>query len=87
MRGFHDITPRMGAAYDLFGNGKTALKVSMSKYLQAPFSGEAYTINNPAVTLVSTTTRGWTDAQQRLRRRLRLHESRRPTASAWRGGT
>ena len=32
--GYHDITPRLGAAYDLFGNGKTALKVNLGKYLQ-----------------------------------------------------
>ena len=64
VRGYNDITPRMGASYDLFGNGKTALKVSMSKYLQAAFNGDAYTINNPAVTLQQTTSRGWTDANQ-----------------------
>jgi hypothetical protein len=62
VRGYNDITPKMGGAYDLFGNGKTAIKVSMSKYLQAAYSGEAYTIANPAVSLVQTTTRGWTDA-------------------------
>ena len=61
VRGYHDITPRMGGAYDLFGNGKTALKVSMSKYLQAAYAGEAYTVANPAVSLVQTTTRGWND--------------------------
>ena len=33
--GYHDITPRMGGSYDVFGTGKTALKVSFSKYLQA----------------------------------------------------
>src|SRR6195256_5144748 len=29
---FHDITPRMGVAYDLFGTGKTALKFNLGKY-------------------------------------------------------
>ena len=61
VRGFNDITPRMGGAYDLFGNGKTAVKVSLSKYLQAAYAGDVYTINNPAVTLVTSTSRGWTD--------------------------
>jgi hypothetical protein len=30
---WHDITPRLGLAYDLFGNGKTAFKASLNKYL------------------------------------------------------
>ena len=29
-----DITPKMGATYDLFGNGRTALKVTLNKYLE-----------------------------------------------------
>ncbi len=29
---FYDIQPRLGAAYDLFGTGKTALKASISRY-------------------------------------------------------
>ncbi len=29
--GYNDISPRAGAAYDLFGNGKTALKMTMGK--------------------------------------------------------
>ena len=30
--GFKDITPRMGATFDLFGTGKTALKFNLGKY-------------------------------------------------------
>ena len=54
-RAIHDITPRMGAAYDLFGNGKTSLKVNFSKYLQAANNDAQYTIANPAVTFQQTT--------------------------------
>lgn len=61
VRGLNDITPRMGGAYDVFGNGKTAVKVSLSKYLQAAYAGEAYTISNPGVTLVQSTSRAWDD--------------------------
>ena len=61
VRGYHDITPRMGAAYDVFGTGRTAVKVSVGKYLQSAYAGEAYTIGNPGVTLVQTTSRQWLD--------------------------
>jgi carboxypeptidase family protein len=44
--GYNDITPRMGAAYDLFGTGKTSIKVNLGKYLQgASVSNLAYTAN------------------------------------------
>jgi hypothetical protein len=28
--GYHDIAPRMGMAYDIFGNRRTAIKVNLS---------------------------------------------------------
>ena len=59
--GYHDITPRMGAAYDVFGNGRTALKVNAGQYLQGVFTGDAYTINHPGSTLVTTVNRQWLD--------------------------
>ena len=58
---YNDITPRFGAAYDLFGNGKTAIKFNMGHYLDAATNDSAYTRNNPANRIVSTYDRGWTD--------------------------
>jgi hypothetical protein len=58
---FNDLTPRFGAAYDLFGKGKTALKFSGGRYVGAATNGLAYTRNNPAVRTVSSVSRGWTD--------------------------
>jgi hypothetical protein len=41
--GYNDITPRLGAAYDVLGNGKTALKINLGRYLQgASVSNLAY---------------------------------------------
>jgi Carboxypeptidase regulatory-like domain len=59
--GYHDISPRMGAAYDVFGNGKTALKVNIGQYLQGAYTGDAYTISNPGQTLVTSINRQWSD--------------------------
>jgi carboxypeptidase family protein len=58
---YNDITPRFGVAYDLFGNGKTAIKFNMGHYLDAATNDSAYTRNNPAGRIVSTYDRGWTD--------------------------
>jgi hypothetical protein len=58
---FHDITPRFGFAYDVFGNGRTAVKFNLGHYLDAATNDSAYTRNNPANRIVSTVNRGWTD--------------------------
>ena len=61
--GYHDITPRFGASYDLFGTGKTAIKVSLNKYLAALGAGGLIATDtiNPAANLVVSTTRSWND--------------------------
>jgi hypothetical protein len=48
VRGYNDITPRVGVAYDLFGDGKTSLKVNIGKYLESANNQGNYQINNPA---------------------------------------
>ncbi|HEY1303375.1 MAG TPA: TonB-dependent receptor [Vicinamibacterales bacterium] len=58
---FNDITPRFGAAYDLFGNGKTALKFNLGHYLDAATNDSEYTSNSPAARIVRTGTRNWDD--------------------------
>ena len=53
VKGFHDITPRMGVAYDVFGNGKTSLKANFSKYLQPANNESVFTSGNPAVSFAA----------------------------------
>jgi hypothetical protein len=59
--GYNDIAPRMGAAYDVFGDGKTAIKVNLSKYWQYAANDGVYIGTNPASTFAQTANRAWTD--------------------------
>ena len=57
---WNDVSPRVGAAYDVFGNGRTAIKGNLARYLAAE------TINltalaNPVSGVSTTTTRTWSD--------------------------
>jgi hypothetical protein len=61
VRGYNDVTPRMGIAYDLRGNGRTAIKFNLGKYLDATTNDGNYTVNNPANRIQTTMTRSWTD--------------------------
>ena len=63
--GVKDIMPRIGAAYDLFGNGRTAVKVSLGRYVTPTNSTEAYAGGqNPINRVATTTNRSWTDSNR-----------------------
>jgi hypothetical protein len=55
--GWKDLSPRIGVAYDVFGNGRTAIKASINRYnVQGLFLND----QNPARANV-TMQRSWTD--------------------------
>ena len=56
-----DVNPRISAAYDLFGNGKTALKASASRGVEQDSIRYA-DANNPGLTVQTSTQRNWTDS-------------------------
>jgi hypothetical protein len=59
--GYNDIAPRIGMAYDVFGNGRTAIKANVSKYWQYAANDGVYIGTNPASTFAQTANRAWTD--------------------------
>jgi hypothetical protein len=60
--GYKNITPRAGFAYDLFGNGKTAIKINIGQYLEPASNGNGvYTSKNASFRVPTNVTRPWTD--------------------------
>ena len=60
-----DISPRLGVVYDLFGDGKTALKASLGRYVQASGGANNATMGapvSPTSASANQVSRSWTDA-------------------------
>jgi hypothetical protein len=59
-----DLMPRFGVAYDVFGNGKTAAKFFLGKYVTTANTVDEWLNYSPAGLgrLVTQTTRGWDDS-------------------------
>ena len=68
VNGFLDLSPRFGAAYDLRGDGKTSVRVSLGRYLAAVNADGIYASTAPVAMIggggartAPSTTRTWTD--------------------------
>jgi hypothetical protein len=55
-----DLSPRLGVAYDLFGNAKTALKISASRYVDSQTVSFANSLN-PINRISNSVALTWTD--------------------------
>jgi hypothetical protein len=63
--GYNDIDPRFGLAYDLFGNGKSAIKVNVGRYLEMAVGGNGnYSQLLPSSRIPTNVTRTWSDANK-----------------------
>ena len=65
---YNDITPRLGFAWDVFGDGRTALKGNLGRYLEGVGTSGIYASTNPTSRIpggggfsVGSVTRAWTD--------------------------
>lgn len=62
---WNDLTPHLGAVYDVFGTGRTALKVSLNRYLENLSAGSSIAQDpNPLNTIITQTTRSWGDTNR-----------------------
>ncbi len=61
---YKDLSPRVGASYDVFGNGRTAIKFNYGRYVSPATNDQNYPLNNPANLIQRTMTRNWTDTNR-----------------------
>jgi hypothetical protein len=88
-----DVTPKLGATYDLFGNGKTALKVTLNKYLEgmgttgfgaAQVTDAPNPLNRLSGTAAPFPTRTWADANGNFAPDCNLQNYHQRAARNWR---
>jgi len=61
IEGYNDISPRIGVAYDLFGNGKTSIKANIGKYMHPASNSGRFVNANPSERITTLVARTWTD--------------------------
>jgi hypothetical protein len=58
---WHDISPRFGASFDVFGDGRTAVKVSLNRYVAGHGTGGVTLAMHPVTRSIVSVNRNWTD--------------------------
>ena len=76
-----DLNPRFGISWDPFGDGKTAIKGGINRYILSATTGIA-NFFDPANASVNSTTRSWTRPRTATSCPTACSRRRRPTASA-----
>jgi hypothetical protein len=61
VEGYHELWPRGGVAIDVFGTGKTSVKLNFGRYLEAAQNGGLFIALNPTGRLATAVTRTWSD--------------------------
>ena len=69
-----DLSPRVGFAYDVFGNGKTSFKANVGRYLHPASNAGRFDAANPAARVVTLANRPVDRRQRQLPCRLRPAE-------------
>jgi hypothetical protein len=59
-----DVSPRTALVFDVFGNGRTALKASTNRFLNQAGGSTGVFNGNPALTLANSVNRNWTDTNR-----------------------
>lgn len=57
-----DLSPRIGVAHDLFGNGRTAVKAFIGRFVSFQSNAGLLAAQNPSAAMVTSSTRTWSDA-------------------------
>jgi hypothetical protein len=58
-----DLSPRFGVSWDLFGNGKTAVKATLNRYVLQEGKTQTNQVH-PVIAATNTIARTWTDANR-----------------------
>ncbi len=64
VEGYNDISPRVGFAYDVFGNGRTSLKGNVGKYMHPASNSGRFVNANPSERITTLVARTWVDGNR-----------------------